>query len=237
MQQKHIVACSGGFQRINGGISTGPIIKYILGLSENDKPKICYIGTATGDSAQLIAMFYEACINQDVEASHLQLFPMPSNSDIRHFILSQDVIWVGGGSVANLLAVWEVHGLCDILREAWEQGIILSGSSAGSICWHQGGTTDSFGLPLQPVTNGLGLLPYSNGVHYDNEVGRRPLFQKLIQDGTLAEGFATDDGVALHYIDQTLHKAIADTPEKFAYYVAKNDDGVQETKLDVELLV
>ena len=120
--------------------------------------------------------------------------------DVRAHLLAQDMLWVGGGSVANLLAVWRVHGLDAILREAWERGVVLAGVSAGSICWHVGGTTDSFGAELRPVTNGLGFLPYSNGVHYDSEARRRPLFQQLIADGTLPEGYATDDGTALHYI-------------------------------------
>ncbi|MDL2363522.1 MAG: peptidase E [Patescibacteria group bacterium] len=235
MTEKHIVACSGGFQRSPGGIQFGPIINYILGLSEKDTPKFCYIGTASGDSAEKIAWFYNACIGQNVQPSHLQLFMMPNVSNIREFIMSQDVIWVGGGSVANLLALWRLHGLDSILKEAWERSIILSGSSAGSICWHTGGTTDSFGSELQPVTNGLGLLPFSNGVHYDNEERRRPLFQQLIKDGTLNEGYATDDGVALHYKDQTLHQSISDTPGKYAYHVAKNGDEILETQLETTL--
>ena len=161
---------------------------------------------------------------------------MPNVHDVRKHVLEQDMIWVGGGSVANLLAVWRVHGLDEILREAWENGIVLGGISAGSICWHIGGTTDSFGIDLRPVTNGLGFLPYSNGVHYDSEERRRPLFQQLIADGTLGEGYATDDGVALHYIGSELHKVIADTQNKYAYHVIKTDGGVKETRLVAELL-
>jgi peptidase E len=108
-------------------------------------------------------------------------------------------VWVGGGSVANLLAVWRVHGLDAVMKQAWTDGVILGGVSAGSLCWHVGGTTDSFGAQLQPITNGLALLPYGNGVHYDSEEQRRPLLHELVGNGTLPLSYATDDGVGLLY--------------------------------------
>ena len=103
---------------------------------------------------------------------------------------AQDVVWVGGGSVAGLLALWRLHGWDGSSAEAWEAGVVLGGVSAGSLCWHIGGTTDSFGPQLRPVTNGLALLPYSNGVHYDSEEQRRPLYHRLIADGALPAGYA-----------------------------------------------
>ena len=129
-----------------------------------------------------------------IDVVHLNLFPMPSVEDVAGFLLDQDVIWVGGGSVANLLAIWRLHGLDRIFAEVWQAGVVLAGVSAGSLCWHVGGTTDSFGPDLRPVTNGLGLLPYSNGVHYDSEPQRRPLFQQLIADGVLPDGYARRRG-------------------------------------------
>ena len=113
---------------------------------------------------------------------------MPTVPDVRAHLLAQDVVWVGGGSVANLLAVWRVHGLDEIFREVWEAGVVLGGVSAGSLCWHVGGTTDSFGPDLRPVTDGLALIPTSNGVHYDSEEQRRPLYHRLVADGTLPGG-------------------------------------------------
>ena len=110
---------------------------------------------------------------------------MPSTADPAALLLGQDVVWVGGGSVANLLVVWRLHGLDRALREAWQAGVVLAGVSAGSVCWHVGGTTDSFGPDLRPVTDGLGFVPYSAGVHYDSEPQRRPLFQQLIGSGVL----------------------------------------------------
>jgi peptidase E len=233
---KHIIAASSGLVIKDGIPGLGPIIRYGLGLTGKSNPGLCYIGTAGGDDATWAAGFYSACIGEAVTPSHLQLFPMPNVRDVRAHLLAQDMLWVGGGSVANLLAVWRTHGLDAILREAWERGIVLAGVSAGSICWHVGGVTDSFGVGLRPLTNGLGFLPYSNGVHYDSEERRRPLFQQLIADGTLPAGYATDDQAALHYVDETLHRVIAETGGKYAYHVVRTSDGVEETRLDPEVL-
>jgi len=170
-----------------------------------------------------------------VAASHLQLFTMP-NVDPAEHLLAQEVIWVGGGSVVNLLAVWRAHGLDAIMREAWERGIVLGGVSAGSICWHCGGTTDSFG-ELRAVTDSLALLPFSTCVHYDSEPGRRPLYHELVGAGALPWGYATDDGVAIHYIGAELHRVVADRPGAAAYRVAPAPGGrVIEQRIEPELL-
>ncbi|HTE57270.1 MAG TPA: peptidase E [Verrucomicrobiae bacterium] len=236
MHSRHILAASGGYIVGYKRASLGPIIKYGLQLTGKKKPRLCYIGTATGDAVSEITTFYNACIDQEVTPSHLQLFTEPNVKDVREHILRQDMIWVDGGSVANLLAVWRVHELDSILRTAWEKGIVLAGCSAGSICWHTGGTTDSFGEDLHPVINALGFLPYSNGVHYDVHKQRRPLFQNLVQENILDEGYATDDGAAIHYVDDQFHKAIADRPGKFAYHITRVGDGIKETRLKTELL-
>lgn len=238
MTERHIVAGSGGFISKDGyHLQIGPILKYALALTNKDTPRFAYIGTATGDDSKRIAGFYHACANEPVSASHLQLFPLPNQINLEEYILSQDIIWVGGGSVANMLAVWREHRLDHILKKAWEKGIILTGVSAGAICWSMGGTTDSFGVDLKAFNKGLGMLPYSCGVHYDSETRRRPLFEKLIQNDELPEGYATDDGVNLHFIGTKLHKAISDTSGKFAYHVHKNEDGsVVEDIIEPELL-
>lgn len=153
---------------------------------------------------------------------------MPNIDDVRAHLLAQDVIWVGGGSVANLLALWRLHGWDAHLREAWEAGVVLGGVSAGSLCWHIGGTTDSFGPTLRPITNGLAFLPYSNGVHYNSEPGRRPLYHRLVADGTLPDGHATDDGVGLVYAGTELVEAVADRPDCFGYSVRRGADGTTE---------
>jgi peptidase E len=236
-----ILATSGGFLPSEYGAfewRRGPLIEHAIALAgEPDRPRICYIGTAFGDSLNGIAGFYRAFAGSDARASHLELFGMPNVPDVRTYLLAQDVIWVGGGSVANLLAVWRVHGVDDILREAWQAGVVLAGVSAGSICWHVGGTTDSFGLDLRPVTNGLALLPYGNGVHYDSEDRRRPLLHRLVADGTLPTSYATDDGVGLHYRGTELVEAVADRPDVAAYKVERRHDGsVVETRIEPRLL-
>lgn len=233
---KHILAGSAGFRENQGILTLGPVIQYGLELTKKETPRLCYVGTACGDAPVGVANFYTACQDHQVTPSHLALFSMPNTRNVKDFLLAQHMIWVGGGSVANLLAVWRTHGLDEILREAWERGIVLGGISAGSICWHTGGTTDSFGVELRAVTNGLGFVPYSNGVHYDSEERRRPLFQKLIDDGILPEGYATDDGVALHYVDHRLQRVVSDTPGKYAYHVVKTESGVQEARIEPDLL-
>jgi peptidase E len=213
----------------------GPIVRYALSLCESERPRICWLGTAQGDSLGGIRGFYGAMSGEPVEASHLQLFGRPNVDPERH-LLRQDAIWVAGGSVANLLALWRAHGLDAILREAWERGVVLGGVSAGSICWHLGGTTDSFG-ELRAVTDGLGLLPFSTCVHYDSEPGRRPLYHRLIADQAVPAGYATDDGVAIHYRGTAVHAVLADTAARYAYRVSRSDDGeVVEERLEPELL-
>ncbi len=235
----HILATSGGFRlAVRTRITPGPLIYFAFELAgATGRPRICYLGTATGDSPVGTAAVYEAFVGRGVEVSHLALFPMPNVEDVRGHLLGQHVIWVGGGSVAGLLAMWRLHGLDEILREAWQAGVVLGGVSAGSLCWHVGGTTDSFGPTLRPVTNGLALLPYSNGVHYDSEEQRRPLYHRLIADGTLPAGYATDDGVGLLYRGTELVEAVTDTPGKAAYFVEPGPDGATaETRIDPRLL-
>jgi peptidase E len=157
---------------------------------------------------------------------------MPSLEDVEGHLLDQDVVWVNGGSVANLLAVWRVHGLDAILRRVWEARVVLAGVSAGSICWYVGGTTDSFGPQLRAVTDGLGLLPYGSGVHYDSEEQRRPLVHRLVADGTLPTTHCTDDGVGLVYHGTELVEAVAEADGKGAYIVTREGSTAVEERLE-----
>jgi peptidase E len=236
-----ILATSGGFKASGRGVFTwrrGALIDYALELSGASRPRICYLGTASGDSAYGIQAFYGAFAGcDDARPSHLALFTMPNVEDPAAHLLAQDVIWVGGGSVANLLAVWRIHGLDTVFREAWHRGIVLAGVSAGSICWHAGGTTDSFGPDLRMVDNGLGLLPYANGVHYDVEEQRRPLLHKFVGSGELPTAYATDDGVGLHYRGTELVEVVSELPDVAAYKVEVDAaGGVTETVLQARLL-
>ena len=237
MSKKQFVIGSGDlsprFSYKNAKAELGPIADYLISLSDKPKPRISYIGTAAGDSSLWIDRFYEACKGKDLEPGHLQLFKKPNHKDVREFLLQQDIIWVAGGSTANLLAVWEVHGLMAIMQEAQANGTILSGYSAGCVCWSQGGTTDSFGDTPQLLVNEKSLLPYSMCVHYDIEPKRKPLYRRLVKKGKLSAGYATEEGVAIHFIDGKPYKIIADRPGKFAYHVYKAEDGsVVEEKLE-----
>ncbi len=188
-------------------------------------PRLCYLATAGGDSAESVRAAYAAFSDSSVRVSHLSLFPMPNVEDVRAHLLRQDVIWVGGGSVVNLLALWRAHGLDQILHDCWQAGVVLGGVSAGSLCWHVGGTTDSFGPTLQPVINGLGWLPYANGVHYDSEPQRRPLLHQLVGNGSLPSAYATDDGAGLIYRGTEMTEAVTQDETKCAYFVERVGNG------------
>jgi peptidase E len=222
-----ILATSGGYVRAERHrIAFGPLVDHAVELAgPAGKPKICHIGTAIGDQRWFNAELDDAARTAGFDLSQLNLFPMPSVADVEGHLLAQDVIWVNGGSVANLLAVWRVHGLDQILARVWAAGVVLAGVSAGSICWFVGGTTDSFGPQLRPITNGLALLPYGNGVHYDNEAGRRPLVHELVANGTLPTTHCTDDGVGLVYHGTELVEAVTELPNKGAYLVRRDDTG------------
>src|SRR5690606_20165957 len=197
-----------------------------------ERPKLCFIGTASGDATDYIQLTYAAFAGWPVDVSHLALFPMPNVDDIRAHIMAQDVVWVGGGSVAGLLVMWRLHGLDDVMREAWHEGVVLAGVSAGSICWHTGGPTDSFGPQLRGITNGLGLVPFGNGVHYDSEEQRRPLLHRLVAEGTLPTSYATDDGVGLHYAGTELAGVYAATGGDKGYRAEGAGGEATETVLD-----
>ena len=196
-------------------------------------PRICFLATASGDNPAVITWLYEAAILAGLHASHLTSFGMPNVADPAAHLLDQDVIWVMGGSVAGLLAMWRLHGYDSALRSAWEAGVVLTGISAGSLCWHVGGTTDSFGPELRAVHDGLGLVPFSNSVHHDVEVGRRPLFNSLVARGELPDGYATDDGVGLLYRGTELVEVVSEEDGKAAYRVESDGSGgVIETRLE-----
>jgi len=232
----NILATSAGFQPDGRyGLQVGPVVRHAIALSEASRPRLCLMHTATGDDAARYALTYAALARDcpQVQVSHLQLFPMPNVADPRAHLLSQDVVWVGGGSVVNLLAVWRAHGLAEVFREAWEQGVVLAGGSAGSLCWHVGGTTDSFGPDLRPVTDGLALLPFSNCPHYDSEGQRRPLYRELVGSGALPAGWASDDGVGLHFRGAQFAGAVSDRADAYAWRVDSAADGaLRETRVE-----
>lgn len=225
---KQIVAMGGGGFSME---SENPLLDlYILKLSKKEIPNICFIPTASGDSDKYIVKFYSAFLKLPCKPSHLSLFN-PLTADFRSFVLEQDIIYVGGGNTKSLIALWKEWGLDNILREAWENGIILSGLSAGSICWFEQGVTDS--IPEQPtVIQCLGLLKGSNCPHYDGELWRRPCYHQLLSEKLISEGYAADDGVGLHFIGDKLEKIVSSRPHAKAYRVEKIGETVKETALE-----
>jgi peptidase E len=225
-----ILATSGGYALNPEGrrrLDLAPLVHHAVELSgaTGRRPRICHLGTAGGDQRSFAAELDEAARAAGFDLSHLHLFSMPNVEDVEGHLHAQDVVWVGGGSVANLLAVWRVHGLDEIFRRVWEAGVVLSGVSAGSICWHVGGTTDSFGPDLRAVTDGLALLPYGNGVHYDSEERRRPLVHRLVAEGVLPLTYCTDDGVGLVYRGTELVEAVTERRGAGAYVVRRDEQG------------
>ena len=229
---KHIVALGGG------GFSMEPdnplLDDFILNLTGKTRPRVCFVATASGDAAGYYEKFDTAFPPERAEASHLTLFPR-TITDLRAFVLSQDVVYVGGGSTANLLAVWRVHGLAAILREAWDAGVILCGVSAGALCWFEGGSTDSFGNGVAPLYDGLGFLPGSVCPHYDGEPERRPTYPLFVAEG-LPNGYGLDDGAGLHFVGTELAEAVSSRPEARAYRVARVGESVTETPLATRFL-
>jgi len=239
-RQPTIIATSIGFQPDGPddlNFRPGPAYPLAARLARaGRRPRLCIIATAIGDDPAWLSAMHHAFSKLDMVVSHLNLFPMPNFEDIEGHLSRQDIIWVSGGSTANLLALWRLHGLDKVLREAWQAGIVLMGVSAGSLCWHIGGTTDSYGLPLQPVTDALAFLPYSNSPHHDAEPGRRPLIHRLIADGTLPDGYATDNGTGLVYFGTELHEAITEKPGALAFEIRRMDETAEETALPTRLL-
>ena len=208
-----------------GPPDTGLVDDHVIALARaqrgRERPRVCFVGTASGDSRDYLASFY-AMFARRSEATHLGLFDR-SVADLERFVLDQDVILVGGGNTANMLAIWRVHGLDRILARAWEEGVVLGGSSAGANCWFEGSTTDSFG-GLAALGDGLGFLQGSFSPHYDGEPMRRPTFQRLVGDGTLPGGHAADDGSAIVFHGTAVAEVVASRPGAQGYRVVRKDD-------------
>jgi dipeptidase E len=237
--RRRIIAMGGG------GFSARPgdpeLDAYVVEQANKESPRICLLPTASGDPDDQIARFYRAFHDLDCTPSHLSLFRLGSRPvDIRERLLAQDVIYVGGGSLSNLLAIWRVHKLDEILYEAWRRGIVLCGISAGSMCWFRGGITKSHGEPR--AASGLGFLPYSNSVHWSSEPERRNVFRKAIADGELPAGFGVDDGTALNFRGMDLVEVVTTERSAGAFHIGTDTEEALESsqlapsELDAQLL-
>ncbi len=210
-----------------------PVDDFILDLGGKKQPRLLFVATATGDKDDDIVRFYDA-FGERARVSHLKLFDIPP-PDLRRFVLRNDVIFVGGGNTASMLAVWQTHGVDAILRDAWERGIPLVGVSAGAICWFEAGVTDSFREELDGMEC-LGFLRGSNCPHYDGEEARRPAYHRLVAAG-FPPGHAADDACALHFVGEELADVVAGEAGKRAYRVELVDGAPRETPLEKRVLM
>jgi dipeptidase E len=179
-----------------GGRPEEAVVDYVLGLTGRDRPRLLFVPTASADDPRAVLDVY-ARLSGRAEVSHVTFSPWPP-ADLRERTLEHDVIFVGGGNTANMLAVWRVHRFDATLREAWERGVVLCGTSAGAICWFEASITDSFGPQLEGMRDGLGFLAGSACPHYDGEELRRPRYIELVRDG-FPPGIAIDDLAAVRF--------------------------------------
>jgi dipeptidase E len=234
----HIVALGGG--GFSEETDNSLIDDFILALSRRQPARLCFVPTASADSAQYLVKFYRAFSGRAAVAD-LTLFDSPSlprrparTSDCAQYLMDHDIIYVGGGNTANLLAMWRRHGLDTAMRRAWEAGAVLCGVSAGMLCWFRGGVTDSFG-GLEAFEDGLDFINASACPHYSSEPARRPIYHELIGQG-FPPGYAADDGVAMHFQGNDLVEAVSSRPDAYAYRVGLRDGRVVESHLDTRYL-
>jgi dipeptidase E len=223
-----IIAAGGALLAADGG---GLLERYVLEACGKAKPRVCFVPTASGDDLANVIRFYETYARLGVAADVLRLFRRtPAN--LSDFVAGFDVVHVGGGNTRSMLGVWQHYGLDRILRDAWQAGTVLFGSSAGSICWFEHGVTDSFAGPLT-VMPCLGFLAGSNCPHYDGEPERRPSYQRFMTQGEIEPGYACDDAAALHYLGTELSRAVAARPAARAYRVDVTDGRARESELEM----
>jgi peptidase E len=228
---RRILAMGGGGFAMEPG--NPALDRYVLelGRARRPDPRVCLLPTAGGDSEEQIFRFYAAFSDEPCEPTHLSLFRLGRRPvSVRAHLLAQDVIYVGGGSMVNMLAIWGAHGLDRVMREAWESGVVLCGQSAGSMCWFENGITTSSGHP-EPAA-GLGFLPGSNSVHYDSERHRRARYLEAVRAGEIPGGHGVDDGAGLLFAGTQLAEVVSSRPRARACRVERTADGdVAETPL------
>jgi peptidase E len=218
-----------------GGFGSGnPMLdRYALSLVEADRPKVCFIPTASGDDAGYTLEFYKAYGSYGCDPFVLNLFQREIE-DIRSFLLRMDMVYVGGGSTANLLAVWRLHGVDGALEEAWNSGVVLSGLSAGANCWFEASTTDSFLIDkADPLIDGLGFVAGSFCPHYSSEPERRPSYMSMVASGILPDGYACEDGTAVHFVGTELSAAFSVDGDAAAYLVSRKGTEATESPLSL----
>jgi dipeptidase E len=229
--KRQIIALGGG------GFSDGPrgrsLDEYIIAQSDSARPRVCFIPTASGDSTIYIERFHKAFAKLGARPSHLTLFmPQKTRSGFPDFLAGQDIIYVGGGNTRNLLILWKAWDLVPALKRAYERGVIIAGISAGALCWFQSGLTDSYPGRLTPL-KALGWLRGSFCPHFNSEPKRKPIYRRLIDSGKLPGGYAVDDGVALHFVNEEFSSAVRARKNAAARLIRKSHGRVVEVVVDI----
>ena len=229
---RQIVAFGGGGFSMEAG---NPLLdEYVLKLTGSERPRVCFLPSASGDADHYIVRFYRAFGADRCEPSHVSLFRREQGPcDLRAHLLAQDLVYVGGGSVISLLGVWRAHGIDEILRQAWESGVVMCGLSAGSLCWFAEGVTGFHGTPQR--VEGLGLLPFSNCVHYGRGGSRRTAYRRFLAEG-MRPGYAAEDGAALHFRGEELYRVIASRPAARGYRLDRLGDRIVEMQIATSFL-
>ena len=227
----HIVAIGG----VSPEADDSALDRYVLDLAGVANPRVCFLPTASGDAAGYIDTFYGLFPASVCRPTHLTLFSPPI-APPAELLAEQDVIYVGGGSTPNLLVIWRLHGIDELLRSAWDRGAVLCGASAGSMCWFDSGLTDAMGSGLAPLHNALGFIPGSNCTHYDSDPRRRPAYHQLVADGSLPSGYAADDGAAMHFEGTNLVAIVCSRPTARAYRVEQEGGSAHEEALPSTLI-
>jgi dipeptidase E len=231
---RRILAMGGGGFTMNE--RTPALDRFVLSLTDRPVPKICFLPTASGDPREQVTRFHERFGDWPCEPSIVSLFHLGRDriDPVRH-LLAQDAIYIGGGSMRNMLAIWREHGIDEAMRAAWLGGVVLAGVSAGAMCWFEGGISMSAGAP-EPV-RGLGLLTESLSVHLDGETERLPVYRAAIAAGELPPGHAADDGAALLYAGTELAECVAShSGARVLHLRPDGAGGVHETERSVRLL-
>jgi len=208
-----------------GGFPDDALLDHALALGRGTR--VLYVPTAGMEDPSSTLLWYDR-LRERATMTHLSFFPWPP-ANLRELVLTHDAIVVAGGNTANAIAIWQVHGFDQILREAWQEGILLTGWSAGMICWFEAGVTDSFGPQLEGMRDGLGFLAGSACPHYDGEEQRRPVYQALVAGGFPA-GLAADDGVGLHFVGTELKEPVSVREGANAYRVESGSETTIEAR-------
>jgi peptidase E len=226
--KRQIVAMGGGGFTVQ---PDSPLLeRYVLAQARTKTPSVCFLPTATGDADGYVARYYAAFTKMRCRPTHVTFFGR--TPDLEKILLSQDVIYVGGGNTKSMLAVWRDWGVPELLRRAWRGGTVLAGISAGAICWFDIGITDSWAGDLAELSC-LALLPGTCCPHYDSEPDRRPTLRRLVADGTVPTALALDDGAAAHFVGRQLAKVVVSRPSARAYRVHRVGSESVETVLQV----